>query len=289
MHRNEWQLVFFTSLSQMAVGLFMIWGLAPFLNILPPFPHFFDSSILVLILVILFLGLFAAIFHLGHPQRSVFALINLKKSWLSREALTGGIFGLQVVFLMLRNIFSQEFGWVDKISIMLGIIAGLLLVYMISRLYMLRTVPVWNNYGTPAAFYTTTFLLGTVAFSGEQIIWNLNKMDVSTEFLRDKNFTLSASIIIILLCFQFIISVITYKSLSKTGGNAALSVKLILSIFRGILLFRWGTAIIAIVLLLIFQPACLFSGWLFLPLTLVIISEFLGRWLFYLSYKRVGI
>jgi len=289
MHRNEWQLVFFTTLSQMAVGLFVVWGVVSILIPRLSKPHFYETYILELTLATLFLGLVFAALHLGRPLRSFFAIMNLKKSWLSREALAGGIFGLLVVFLLLRQNLEQEFGWVDKISIILGIVAGMLLVYMISRLYMLRTVPVWNNFGTPAAFFVTAFLLGPVAFVGIQILNNVKQLSLGIDPFLGRIIALAASVIIVLLCFQLIVSIVTYNYLSAKGGDAALSVQSIWKDFRGILIFRWGIAIIGLFLLLLIRSAWLSSLWYLIPLALVLISEILGRWLFYLSYKRVGI
>jgi len=253
------------------------------------FLYFYETYILELTLATLFLGLVFAALHLGRPLRSFFAIMNLKKSWLSREALAGGIFGLLVVFLLLRQNLEQEFGWVDKISIILGIVAGMLLVYMISRLYMLRTVPVWNNFGTPAAFFVTAFLLGPVAFVGIQILNNVKQLSLGIDPFLGRIIALAASVIIVLLCFQLIVSIVTYNYLSAKGGEAALSVQSIWKDFRGILIFRWGIAIIGLFLLLLIRSAWLSSLWYLIPLALVLISEILGRWLFYLSYKRVGI
>jgi len=39
---------------------------------------------------------------------------------------------------------------------------GLAAIYLMSQVYRLQTVPIWNTIATPLAFYGTTFLLGGV-------------------------------------------------------------------------------------------------------------------------------
>ena len=169
-HTHEWPLVFFTLLTQMAVGMFTIAG---FVAVILPSPNLFTegllaNSVLVITLLALTLGVLAATLHLNQPLKARFSLSNLRGSWLSREAFLGGFFGLLIFILLLLRRLENDFRVFEITITLSGIVCGLGLVYSISRLYMLRTVPAWNHLGTPVTFFTSSFLLGT---TGIMLLW----------------------------------------------------------------------------------------------------------------------
>ena len=164
---SEWQLVLFTILTQMAVGTFILWSgaMAAFAKPHPFIAGTFTVATLGMVLAFLVLGTLSAGLHLGRPISAVFSIANLQRSWLSREALLGGSFGLVGLITLIRRRLEGPISVVDVTLIAVGLITGLALLYTISRLYMLRTVPAWNHLGTPAAFFTTSLLLGSVVIS----------------------------------------------------------------------------------------------------------------------------
>lgn len=290
-HRaNEWQLVFFTFLIQMAVGTFTFWGL-PALWISTPNPlseGSYPAVLLALVLVFLACGTLSAGLHLGRPSHAVFTISNLKNSWLSREALLGSSFGMVVLILLIRRWLGVSFSILDELLIFAGIIFGLALVYGISRLYMLRTVPVWNNLGTPAAFFMTTFLSGTVVVT---TLWFLLvSLGVSANIELDLNwlFFISTVLILFFSAAQLCIFVFKVLYLNSQGGVAANSVRLLWIDLRAILIWR-SIFIFVGVGLLVFQLVIwlppLFS---LLAYASILVSEILGRFLFYLFYQREG-
>jgi DMSO reductase anchor subunit len=100
LRRNrEWSLVFFTLLTQLAVGTFAIWALGA---VLLPSPNplqagMFPLAVLGTVLCTLIVGALIAASHLGRFTSAAFSLSNLRSSWLSREALLTIGFGLIVV------------------------------------------------------------------------------------------------------------------------------------------------------------------------------------------------
>lgn len=151
---DERPLVFFTLLAQMAVGAFITLGgfalpLAAYAARLPVFG----------VGLVMLAALLASLLHLGSPQRAYRAIANWRTSWLSREILSAGAFaGGLALFNLLQ--------WLDAPSSLraavfwLTALAGLGLVFSITRVYSLRTIPEWSTWRTTAAFLASAALLG---------------------------------------------------------------------------------------------------------------------------------
>jgi anaerobic dimethyl sulfoxide reductase subunit C (anchor subunit) len=284
--RSLWTLVAFTLSTQMGVGAFVLWG---FTAILPPTPSPINAGqlpliILSAVLLILILGVLAAVFHLGRPMEAVFSLTNLHQSWLSREALLGIGFGLLILILFTFRWRRVDFGSLDRIIILMGIACGISLVYGISRLYMLRTVPAWNHLGTPASFFTTSFLLGTMMI---MVLWNLlisSNDAYANDIILSRLAGISNTLILLLVGFQAAVFGAMSFYLNHMGGAAGDSVRALWTKLRGILIGRWLTAGIGVTILVLW-PSRLF---VFSAYTLLLISEILGRYLFYGFYRRTG-
>ncbi len=103
MDTQEWALVIFTILMQMAVGSFLVLGIV----------YFFASRkhgaeeanrlsdrALWAIGPVLALGMLASLFHLGTPLKAYTAVSNFGSSWISSEIL------FTVIFLVLGGIFA---------------------------------------------------------------------------------------------------------------------------------------------------------------------------------------
>ena len=230
----------------------------------------------------------SAIFHLGHPLRSVFSINNLRHSWLSREALSGLIFGLSICLTILMQLLEPHTFLLRNVFIILGIISGVVYVFVISRLYMLRTVPAWNHFGTPATFITTSLLLGIIAFMAFIVI-----NDSFGNFAFDNQFYskyvwLLGKWTIILIGIQFLIYSISTVVLFRAGGKGAESVSLYWGKLRSISIYRWAFAFAGGFLIGLILIYALNQTWLLLAFTLILFSELIGRWLFYRIYRREG-
>jgi len=167
---RPWSLVLFTVLTQMAVGALVALVAAGLLTrgqIGGEAAEALGISGLRAIGVTLAGAVIAASFHLGRPGRAHRVLRNLRSSWLSREVVLGLAFGAAVVTYAAVCSVGQ---WSAAARGALGIAAallGLALVGAMSRIYMLRTVPAWNSAATPISFFTTTFLLGSLALGAQ--------------------------------------------------------------------------------------------------------------------------
>lgn len=144
---REWSLVSFTLLIQMAAGL-AIW-LAVARRLLPQVD---EGDGLLLVPLLTMAAIIVSLLHLGRPQQMLRAVTNLRSSWLSREIL------LVCLFLFLGLWALIPSGAVARDWLLP--LAGLLLIGGMARVYMLRTVPVWNQAKTPLTFLVTGLLLG---------------------------------------------------------------------------------------------------------------------------------
>jgi anaerobic dimethyl sulfoxide reductase subunit C (anchor subunit) len=166
MELREWALIIFTIMAQMSVGAFIVLGILHTYALrkagVAEADRMSDFALLA-IGPVLFLGLAASIFHLGNPMRAMYSVLNVNSSWLSREILFGVLFagfGFVFAFLQWRKLGSQG---LRQVLAWITAAIGLVLVYVMSRVYMIPTQPVWNTWVTPVLFYVTTFLLGLFA------------------------------------------------------------------------------------------------------------------------------
>lgn len=284
--RGEWSLIFFTTLTQMAVGAFALWGLGA--GVLPS-PSVFSTGLFSVILLstvlaALFLGSLSATTHLGRPLGAVFSLSNWRRSWLSREALLAGGFGLMVMAALVLRLMGTRFGWADRLLILIGMLAGFSLVWGISRLYRLRTVPAWDNLATPAAFFTTSLLTGLVAI---RLIWFAQEIlePILTRLPMVALFKIRSDLLIFLLVLvQAVFFCLLIIYLTQQGSAGAESVRILWQRHRLALILRWVMAAVGVLLLnLGTSPEQHLSAYF-----LLLASELIGRFLFYAFYQRTG-
>ncbi len=167
MNVHELPLILFTVLAQMSVGAFVVLGVVQLVARARFGRHTVDhitDPALYAIGPVLVLGLIASMAHLGTPMNAVNTLRHLDSSWLSREIVFGvGFAGLGFLFAALQWLRWGSQTARQVLALVTGTV-GLGLVWVMSMVYAsLPTVPAWNTSATPAQFYLTTFLLGTLA------------------------------------------------------------------------------------------------------------------------------
>ncbi len=96
------------------------------------------------------IGLIAAAFHLGHPERAIKAFSQWRSSWLSREA----VLSLAALLVMAPHAASAAFA--DRPLPVLGWLAALLALATLVATAMIyaqiRAVPRWHHWTTPSVF-----------------------------------------------------------------------------------------------------------------------------------------
>lgn len=307
MNPQEWALVIFTIVMQMAVGSFVILGGV----------HFFASRqkgieeadkmsdrALLAIGPLVVLALIVTFLHLGNPINAPRAISNIGSSWLSREvglAIVFAIGGAIFAFLQWRKILSAA---VRNALALVVAVVGLVLVYAMAAVYRLPTVPAWDSLWTPVTFFVTTFLLGALALGAAFItnFWFMRRQQTDANDVQYQMLATTlrwlALIAVVLLGVELVIFPLYLLELSahpSTAANETVS-----------LLFEGNGALLTARLLLVFLGAGVFSIFVyqnasseaklrvlgnlaFLAFALVLVSEIMGRYLFYATMVRIGL
>ncbi len=302
---HELPLVIFTICAQMSVGSFVALGLIQLFAVRVP-PATMEKvtrPALYAIGPLLVLGLAASTLHLGSPMRAINALRHFDGSWLSREIVAGIAFaGLGAVFAVL-----EWFRWgsyrLRQLLAAVTAIVGVVLVYCISQVYSLRTVPAWATPHTVVRFYVTTFLLGGLAVGAVLVItafWRARRASPDEDSV-----TLLTSAVrgialgsILALGVKFVGLPMYLSYLANQNSVAAQESLRILGEVYG----PWSTAQTVLIFLgvaalayLLYRLAGGHAGKRLLPavalvaFALVLTGEVIGRMLFYASMVRIGI
>lgn len=306
MNVHDWSLVLFTILAQMAVGSFLILGAVHFYAMRKAGVEEADlmsDRALLAIGPVLILGMLASLLHLGNPLNAYRAILNLGSSWLSMEIFSGVLFaGLGGLFALMQWRKIGSFALRNVIAVITALV-GLWLVYSMSQVYMLSTVPTWNLWTTPVSFFTTTLLLGALAM-GAVLVANYSRLrrkepehaSVQSELLRG---TLRgiAVMSLILLGVEFVIIPLHYAYLATASAVTATAVSELMSEYSLMLAVRLLLVFLGAAGLAVFgyryalQPGRegMLGNLAYAAFALVLVSEVLGRILFYASYTNVGI
>lgn len=160
----EFPLVFFTVLTQLAVGLALVNAWQEWRPAAPgsdadgkrPWQAAFAAAAL---------GLLASLFHLADPLRAVTAMNGLATSWLSREGLVLGLFAL--LLLVRWRVRSRALS-------LLAALTGVLGLVMQGLTYAPVSMPAINNSFPFCLFALAALVLGT-GFSRDKGITGLHR------------------------------------------------------------------------------------------------------------------
>jgi anaerobic dimethyl sulfoxide reductase subunit C (anchor subunit) len=292
---------------QLSVGAFVILGAVHFFAARAKGDFEADrlsDRALIAIGPVLVLGLIASLFHLGNPLNSYRAVTNLATSWLSREILLSVLFaavGAVFAFMQWRKISTFT---VRALVAGLAAIIGIAQVFSMAMVYQLPLQPAWDNAATPVSFFTTTLLLGVLAL-GAAFVANYAYMqrqkvagtDKQAELLRAslRWFAITA---VVLVGIEFIVAPLQTAYLAASPLAAAQA--------SAALLFTQFGLVLALRLALVFVGAGVLGLFLYRNATspgrerilstlaytafgLVLVSEVLGRFLFYATHIKVGL
>jgi len=288
MRSRDWSLVFFTTLAQWSVGIIVcLTGLILFSD---------DPAVIVetglsarnpvlLALLLIAVATTSSFLHLGKPSNAPGALNNLAGSWLSREILAIGLFSVSLLLTLFSGWKSGGMEYPGYLLLVCSI-TGLFLLWAMARVYLIPTIPAWNNWYTPLSFALTTLCLGLATFllldtvvedgSGKPLAW------------------FYVGFLIAVLLLELLSGFLHQQQLNKmpTGMdgpvfNRGTLHRLFLA--RMALLSIACLAMIASLLQANLAPGSGALTWVYPVLALVFIQEIVGRFLFYLSYFRIGV
>ncbi len=278
---EEWPLMTFTLLSQLAVGTFIVLMLVKAsignqdLQVSKALSFGFTAVGPVTLLALIF-----SVFHLGDPLGAPRSILNLGSSWLSREILTsGGFFVLWFAFWWLsrKGKVSSALGWITAL-------VGLAAIFSMSHIYSSSIRPAWDNTNTYIAFFGATLAMGVLG-AVSAVVCGMKGSSFSealTKTLKSMSYIGAAAVVLPLVYLPVFIS-----GLNAGGATAEASAK-ILTGSMGMLAGRGILSVLGVAILLYAlnkgaKARSLSTSTIYLALILVLVGEFLGRYLFYAS------
>ncbi|HLN63254.1 MAG TPA: DmsC/YnfH family molybdoenzyme membrane anchor subunit [Symbiobacteriaceae bacterium] len=162
MLHQEWPLLIFTLLAQGAAGLWLAVVIVRELTARSEagaagavkqtsVPSLLTGALMVIAVII-------SLLHLGTPTGAYRSLFHLGSSWLSREILASMLFGgLWLLSFLLERKGTGSL-WLGRLTAL----AGVVLVFVMSKLYMASIIPAWTTAFTVVTFAATALVLGGV-------------------------------------------------------------------------------------------------------------------------------
>lgn len=307
MNLREWALPVYTILFQLATGsLFILWVIRTLFKdkysekVLDKIVH---RPILVIFFTLLF-ALVGAHFHLSNPLQSFLAILNFLHSWLSREI----VFTI-LAFLSCGALIDQLNTSAGKghrrITILgwMAITFGAASIFCMSSIYRLSTQPSWNQLGTVLLFLLSAIITGVMAsitFLVMDAIF-IKDLEPGMDEIRNTVILKSLGWLPYLGVFTVIaitaINVLLILFHNAGGGIAESSMGLLFGLYLPLFIFRFAFLLVGMGtfifisnrlvrqqsnisdLVIPVYAACFF----------VVLSEILGRFLFYATHVRIGI
>jgi anaerobic dimethyl sulfoxide reductase subunit C len=306
MNLREWALPAYTILMQLATGtLLVLWtirslGLAKFGR--EQLDRLTKRPILILFFTVA-TAVLGAHLHLSQPFLSFLAVANLRSSWLSREILFTVLSLLSISGLAALQWSGRGATIVQTILGWSAILMGAASTFCMSMIYLLPTQPIWNSVLTVFSFFATSLLLGVMAM----LAMLMMDLRFSTERERgDQAVRIRIiqgaikSFAIVALLTTALILIINFVQINILEGGdelAKTSLELLLGLYRSLFILRFGLLIIGVAWLLVVvglvrrRASTLTDllGHAYVAFLLVLVSEILGRFLFYAMHVRIGI
>lgn len=307
MELRDWALITYTILTQMSVGAFVVLGIVHFVAMRKAGAEQADQlsdRALLAIGPVLVLAMIASLGHLGNPLNAPKAIVNLGTSWLSREIL------LTVLFTVVGGVFAvmqwrklSTFAVRNAVAWIAALI-GVALVYSMSNVYLLETQPAWNTLATPILFFTTAFLLGSLAM-GAAFVANYAYLqrrnpgcaDEQCILLRDALRGIAISAIALLGVELIVVPLQTAYLAASPEAAAAASAELTYAQYGVVFALRlalvfFGAGVLA---LFVYRNALspgrekLLGNLAYAAFALVLVGEIMGRFLFYATHVKIGV
>jgi len=309
LRNKDWTLVFFTTLSQLSVGIILCFTWLVYFNSDTGFSFELGLSLknpVFLSLMSIGLATTISFLHLGNPSNAPRSMNNLAGSWVSREILALGVYSTSLLIVLVLAWTNWNVEYLEYLLV-LSSVFGLVFLWMMTRIYVIPTIPPWNSWYTGLSFISTTVCLGLITILFLHYI--LGCVNCDEQFINDQNAGcvtcyarfiddqtgkyLTVSLMIILLIE--IISGFYHQTQLGRMNTGIDDLVLNKGAFYQVFLIRMVMLILALLTLfvLLFKPGLLaekdYFLWIYPLLVLLIAQELTGRLLFYSSYFRIGV
>ncbi|MFA0145145.1 dimethyl sulfoxide reductase anchor subunit family protein [Vibrio lentus] len=278
---HEWSLIFFTVLAQTAVGGYLLIG-ARALVLGHDEEKLNSYKVPMFILwALMGLGFMFSTTHLGSPLRAFNAFNQLGSAWLSNEVFFGAAFfalgGLQWLLSVLK-----KGGVAIQKALMVGaMVLGVIFMYAMINVYMINTVPTWDNIYTPLSFIMT-MVVGGLLLSQFVIVFAND-----SRFTVDRNITMLA---VIAVAISLIVTVGKLNLIGDIQTSVAKASELVDGLGSYVILqVALLMASLLVRILPMLNKAKVNPVNLGLALVLFLASELIGRGLFYSLHMTSGL
>lgn len=307
MNLREWALPVYTTMMQMAFGaMFALWIVRAFAVRKTGRDHVdrvMDNPILIIFLTVL-VAMIGSHFHLSKPYQSFLAVLNFRNSWLSREVVFTLIIFILLVWLLYLQLTTLGHWRLKSFIGWLAISFFAVNTYAMSQIYVLPTQAVWDTPATTLSFFGTAFLLGGIALVSILImdlkyseLRALYKIEVQAQIVQNALPILGLTAVLMSLV---VIGENLYQLYSLSNNDvqtAKVSLNLLLQLYPALFGMRLLATLLGVLLMVLsiywFKRARKSVSELFVPTylscLLVMVGEFLGRFLFYATHIRLGL
>ena len=278
---HEWSLIFFTVLAQTAVGGYLLIG-ARALVLGHDEEKLNSYKVPMFILwALMGLGFMFSTTHLGSPLRAFNAFNQLGSAWLSNEVFFGAAFfsvgGLQ----WLLSVVKKGGVAIQKALMVGAMVLGVIFMYAMINVYMINTVPTWDNIYTPLSFIMT-MVVGGLLMSQFVIVFAND-----SRFTVDRNITMLA---VIAVAISLLVTVGKLNLIGDIQTSAAKASELVDGLGNYVILqVALLMASLLIWILPMLNKAKVNPVNLGLALVLFLASELIGRGLFYSLHMTSGL
>ncbi|MFL7047026.1 dimethyl sulfoxide reductase anchor subunit family protein [Vibrio cyclitrophicus] len=278
---HEWSLIFFTVLAQTAVGGYLLIG-ARALVLGHDEEKLNSYKVPMFILwALMGLGFMFSTTHLGSPLRAFNAFNQLGSAWLSNEVFFGAAFfsvgGLQ----WLLSVVKKGGLVIQKALMVSAMVLGVIFMYAMINVYMINTVPTWDNIYTPLSFIMTIVVGGLLLSQFVLVFAN------DSHFTIDRNITMLA---VITVAISLLVTVGKLNLIGDIQTSAAKASELVDGLGSYVILrVALLMASLLIWILPMLNKAKVNPVNLSLALGLFLASELIGRGLFYSLHMTSGL
>ncbi|MFA0539765.1 dimethyl sulfoxide reductase anchor subunit family protein [Vibrio sp. 10N.222.52.B7] len=278
---HEWSLIFFTVLAQTAVGGYLLIG-ARALVLGHDEEKLNSYKVPMFILwVLMGLGFMFSTTHLGSPLRAFNAFNQLGSAWLSNEVFFGAAFFAVGGLQWLLSVVKKGGVAIQKALMVGAMVLGVIFMYAMINVYMINTVPTWDNIYTPLSFIMT-MVVGGLLLSKFVIVFAND-----SRFTVDRNITMLA---VIAVAISLLVTVGKLNLIGDIQTSAAKASELVDGLGSYVILqVALLMASLLIWILPMLNKAKVNPVNLGLALVLFLASELIGRGLFYSLHMTSGL
>ncbi|CAH6856695.1 dimethyl sulfoxide reductase subunit C [Vibrio chagasii] len=278
---HEWSLIFFTVLAQTAVGGYLLIG-ARALVLGHDEEKLNSYKVPMFILwALMGLGFMFSTTHLGSPLRAFNAFNQLGSAWLSNEVFFGAAFFAVGGLQWLLSVVKKGGIAIQKALMVGAMVLGVIFMYAMINVYMINTVPTWDNIYTPLSF-VMTMVVGGLLLSQFVIVFAND-----SRFTVDRNITMLA---VIAVAISLLVTVGKLNLIGDIQTSVAKASELVDGLGSYVTLqVALLMASLLIWILPMLNKAKVNPVNLGLALVLFLASELIGRGLFYSLHMTSGL